>query len=144
MQRDDYRLLRSHQGLRDAMQSALSKEPPTRTALADALEAAGLPSSMVDEHVDKLAKLAKQHKLGAKRWHLLQEADELAVSAVKRAAAEDSLLGDLHDLADDDDHDGEQDVRTALARQRDGIVQRGKPIEDGAREAPPVPWRQQR
>ena len=139
MNRSDYRLLRSHQALRDAAQSAVSKEPPTRTALAEALTEAGMPTSMVDEHVDALAALAKQHKLGARRWHLLQEADELTVEAVKRAAAEDSLLGELHTSEDDDEGADEIGAAEALRRQRAGVL--GDPSLKQSTPAD-VPWRQ--
>ena len=141
MNRSDYRLLRSHQGLRDAAQSAVSKEPPTRTALAEALTEAGMPASMVDEHVDKLAELAKQHKLGARRWHLLQEADEIAVDAVKRAAAEDSLLGELHTSEDDDEGADEIGAAEALRRQRTGVL--GDPSLKQSSPGPAT-WQQQR
>ena len=121
MDRDSYRKLRANPRLRDAFESVVSQQPPTRTALADALAEAGMPDTMVDEHIDELAKLAQQVRLGTKRWHALQEAHDLAVKALDRIDAEDSLLGELHALADDD-YDGEQDVRTALARQRQGIA----------------------
>ena len=137
MDRDAYRRLRLNPRLRGAFESVVSQQPPTRSELADALADAGMPDAMIDEHIDKLAKLARQVAMGAKRFHAIQEAHLLALKALDRIEAEDSLIGELPDP--DDEDTGEISAAEALRRQRSGVV--GDPSLKQSEPAN-VSWRQ--
>ena len=142
MDRDDYRKLRLNPRLRDALQSVTGTQPPTRSNLEAALTEAGVPEHLVDDVVEDAAALARQVAMGARPFHVRQEADGRALHWLSKIEREDSLLGPLHDPDDGlDPEQAEQSAREALQRQRSGVVGNTALRQT---EPKPVAWQQQR
>ena len=142
MDRESYRKLTRRPALREALQSATSRQPPTRSQLEQQLAAAEVPEDMIDAIVADAAAIAKDVRLGQKPFHARAQADETAVKWLDRIDQADSLLPAELLGEDDDDPDlAERSAAEALSRQRSGIV--GNPTLKQT-SPPDVPWRQQR
>jgi hypothetical protein len=142
MDRDDYRELRRNPRLRDAFQSVTGTRPPSRSQLEAALTDAGVSDHIIGDIVEDAAKLAQQVAAGSKPFHVRQEADARALHWLRKIETEDSLLGDLAVLVEDDDpEEGERGALAALARQRQGVIGN---TDLRQTEPKPVAWSQQR
>jgi hypothetical protein len=142
MDRDEYALLRRRPRLREAFQNAASRQPPSRSQLAEQLEAAGVPDDLVAEVIEDAAKLARDVHLGAKPFHVRQHADEIALRWAHRIDATDSLLPS--ELLGDDSPTADETaaaVNDAHAITRSGVHRNGGPVR--SRPRPNVAWRQQ-
>jgi hypothetical protein len=91
----EYRALRSGVGakIRAILNEAANRQPPTRSHLREAIEAAGL-ETIGDALISEAQTLAQRVRAGENRFHVGQHADQAAIRFTRQLVKSDSLVGD--------------------------------------------------